>query len=388
MATAPGQLAGKLAFVRGGEVWLARLDGQEAKPFTATNAKVNSFLFSPDLRYLAYTRITGYGFEEGDDDEQAQREAIAHPTRPLCSLVVQDLASGRVVLEIPHGEDESLSLLKWIPKDRILFYEADGMAAGSPQLADVESGMEIPLDPPISELLDSAHFTPGGERMVFSYFSNFEGVEERQFEVADLKSGSRWKLLDRDVLSPALSPDGRTVAYLEVVPQRGGPSSQYKDQVWLIGAQGGAARKLFEGPAVPKSGREPFLLWSPDGRRLAVGYQDPRLFKLDDPGAPQEVKGRGPIWVGPQTLLISQWEEGRWERTNVLVRVDFAKGKETLLVRHAASPQYLVNKAYRYDLSLDRIRHAAPPVAPEPTKKKRQCQLTRRGGPVHGLSDT
>src|SRR5262249_13593452 len=62
--------------------------------------------------------------------------------------------------------------------------------------------------------------------------------------------------------SPAISPDGRRVAY--TVRETNWDDNEYETEVWLADATGGTPRQLTN---ARKSSRAP--AWSPDGSRLA-----------------------------------------------------------------------------------------------------------------------
>src|SRR5256885_16880365 len=62
--------------------------------------------------------------------------------------------------------------------------------------------------------------------------------------------------------SPAISPDGRFVAY--TVRETNWDDNAYETEIWLANAQTGAARQITN---AKKSSQSP--AWSPDGSRLA-----------------------------------------------------------------------------------------------------------------------
>src|SRR5215468_2679476 len=65
--------------------------------------------------------------------------------------------------------------------------------------------------------------------------------------------------------APALSPDGRFVAY--TVRETNWDDNLYKTEIWLADTQTGSIRQLTNSPNPSKSSGAP--AWSPDGRRIA-----------------------------------------------------------------------------------------------------------------------
>jgi len=84
-----------------------------------------------------------------------------------------------------------------------------------------------------------------------------------------------WHLVQ--VSDPALSPDGRWLAYVRTAPDR--QAEEARSEVWLLPLEGGPARRLTRGP------RDAFPRFSPDGRFLA-------FLRPDE-------KGRRQVWLLP-----------------------------------------------------------------------------------------
>jgi Tol biopolymer transport system component len=74
--------------------------------------------------------------------------------------------------------------------------------------------------------------------------------------------------------SPAISPDGETVAFWRV-PEPRNPQEQAKPRVYLIGMDGTDPHRLTEGPSL-----EIQPAWAPDGQQLVLARQVGRQFDL------------------------------------------------------------------------------------------------------------
>ncbi len=89
----------------------------------------------------------------------------------------------------------------------------------------------------------------------------------------------------RRAASPAISPDGKWVAY--TIRETNWDENTYETEIWLADAQTGATKQLTNGR---KSSNAP--AWSPDGRKLAFGSdrEDKRQIYLIDLGGGEALK--------------------------------------------------------------------------------------------------
>jgi Tol biopolymer transport system component/DNA-binding winged helix-turn-helix (wHTH) protein len=112
--------------------------------------------------------------------------------------------------------------------------------------------------------------SPDGNQVAFTW--NGEKQENFDIYVAPIPSGapSRLSTDPADDMSPAWSPDGRTIAFLRRLDAS-------RSQLFLVPAAGGPEHKLAETQVQPWfSPRRPAeLAWSPDGRWIAAPHREP-----------------------------------------------------------------------------------------------------------------
>ncbi|MGA1869833.1 MAG: hypothetical protein ACMUJM_14960 [bacterium] len=51
------ELVNKIAFLKEGDVWISNVNGEKIEQLTNTKGKIEGFLFSPNLRYIAYSKV-------------------------------------------------------------------------------------------------------------------------------------------------------------------------------------------------------------------------------------------------------------------------------------------------------------------------------------------
>ncbi|MEW6066821.1 MAG: hypothetical protein AB1610_00775 [Nitrospirota bacterium] len=119
--------AGAEVILKDGELY--EISGKEkGNKITSTNGKINSYLLSPDRRYVAYSMGVGYTdsvglYEEGEEPGQV----------PVYHIVVMDLELKKILKEVkPPSEDNPFIYVdKWISNDELLLHDADGFAVSS-----------------------------------------------------------------------------------------------------------------------------------------------------------------------------------------------------------------------------------------------------------------
>jgi Tol biopolymer transport system component len=163
------------------------------------------------------------------------------------------------------------------------------------------------------EMVQNPVWLPGDRSIIFAVFSPTPGGDiDQRIESVDLDSGRRSRLIANASL-PALSPDGRTLAYVTTDPAAG--------EVRPVLFDLDSGRQL---PVRAMSKRLTFffsLAWSPDGRRLAFAASDPESSATVPPGRGQLLVGYGAhpflqdLWLmdadGSNLRLVREFAEGQ-----------------------------------------------------------------------------
>ncbi len=115
----------------------------------------------------------------------------------------------------------------------------------------------------------SPTFSPDGSQIAFSWTG--EAADEKRVDLYTKVVGSekalRLTTSHSEVITPAWSPDGRTIAYARMASEGSG--------IYLIPALGGPERRLVDVPF--DWVLEMYLSWSPDGKLLAFTDNAPEL---------------------------------------------------------------------------------------------------------------
>jgi WD40 repeat protein len=172
------------------------------------------------------------------------------------------------------GHQESVWALAFAPDGKTL---ASATIKGEVKLWDVAAGKErFTLPQPPGEVYSLA-FTPDGRTLAVAYFQVDPKQVTGEVQLWDVTTGKEQGTLKhespRGVTRIGITPDGKTLAAIEVWRENDGKGSKTAVVLWDLAA--GKVRATLKGPLHASS-----LAISPDGKTLALGEQKVWLFDL------------------------------------------------------------------------------------------------------------
>jgi len=115
------ELKNGVMYLSNNEVYFCDLNHQNTIQITHTNNHVSDFAISPDYRFLAYSKIFKYVDEPGMWDSTP-------PERAVCSIIMIDLKSDKIIRETFPSEYEWISIDHWLNSKELICYSSDGFS--------------------------------------------------------------------------------------------------------------------------------------------------------------------------------------------------------------------------------------------------------------------
>lgn len=316
----------RIAFLRSGEVWSADRDGANIRRVTDTGGKVEAFLFSTSLHYLAYSKRIKTVEEPGLWEKGEKR-----PQRSVSSIVILELIGLKPRSEMVPPEGEWIYFDKWMARDHLLGHRSSGFDVSGFFVLDARGGLQSELDYERGHRLLEADFTPDGSLQAYVKDSGVGKDFKTNLYLIDLKTGAeRLLLAKRSVLSPKISPDKTRIAFFEVEYRE----KKGFDNLWLYDIGRNVLKKLYHGPAKPKFGGVSDLAWSPDGRHLAISFpSETRVLEVENPAHVRRIPGKDLSWISNGSVIFS--------RENKVYRYTLETRKSDLFLENAGKPVFL-----------------------------------------------
>ncbi len=226
------------------QIWVMRVTGGEAEPVTKAESGVGAYRWAPDGETLAYLMRD----PETEEEKKAEKEK-------------------RDVILVDRNFKYNHLYTVTLQKDETGKRKTKRLTAGAFHIGDFD-------------------WSPDGRTIVFAHQPDPRintGMRERDISTVPADSGAVRPLVTRPGLDygPKYSPDGRWVAFLS---NGGTPQEIGLRDVFLVPAGGGTPKKLANTP--DRNARS--LTWARDGKRLLVAeayHTTTQLFALPINGA-------------------------------------------------------------------------------------------------------
>jgi hypothetical protein len=300
----------RIAFLDRGEIWDLGSSGR-AQQKTNTGGKVQDFRYSPDGEYLAYSKR----LKPGDG-------------RPICSIVIVDVVSGRLITEIPPREGW-IDIDKWLGST-LLYHSSEAMEVSGVFSFDAsrQTGRELDLN--VGSIALDSDATPDGAWLVYVDDDGVGPTYQQRLHLVDVPANSdSVQVSKRSIMAPALAPSLDAIAFVEVA----GDGAAARDHVWVYRTSDRRVTMLDDEAVQPKSAGTG-LAWSPDGRYVLTNF-DTGVTVLDATGgtAPRRFRGTDACWLDSGTVVVGQG--------GGITAVDIESGATRSIVRRGGSPQCL-----------------------------------------------
>jgi dipeptidyl aminopeptidase/acylaminoacyl peptidase len=256
-------------------VWFLRVDGPGGEAFHIDGVEGDP-VWSPDGSWIAFSRAPS----DGDGEDNGAREGWIAPDA-VTNTLDADRFDGRVITSIRYKRDGALTLRPhYSVNEKRQLFVVSGMGGAARQVTALDFNV------------GSIRWSQDGRQLFFSG-DEYEDDELNQEATGDLwtvpaTGGTARRLTTNpgSEQSPAISPDGRWMAYL-FSGERGSETDLMVVELGPDGSFRGAPLNLTEEWMLRPGSPE----WSPDGTHLlfsaGIGGNS-HLFRVDSEGGPIE----------------------------------------------------------------------------------------------------
>ncbi|UCD64306.1 MAG: hypothetical protein JSW34_02380 [Candidatus Zixiibacteriota bacterium] len=316
-------LDGKIAFLQNGEVCASHADGSDIIAVTQTGGKVDDFVFSPRLEYLAFTRefAMAPGLVPCDFDGEEW------PMVPIHSVVFINLATMSTLTEI-EPEELWQHLGQWTAPDRFVFYLTGTHTLAGYVEHDIKSNTQTKVDRSKEYDLYGPSYSADYNLVLYTTDSGLGETYHHRLHLLDRTTGEdRILVRQNSIFSHNLSPDNKSVALMGRVSR----DNWVARDVWIYRVEDESLELfLSDSAGLPRNGPT----WSPDGKfiGLADGVEM-LLTAVENPLETHRIKGNHFSWIDDKHLLMS--------RGNGIYQYDLASEQARLIINNAAKPMFL-----------------------------------------------
>ena len=292
------ELLNKIAFLKEGEVWISDIQGKGIKKITNTEGKVENFLFSPTLEYIAYSKINKYVDEPGIWEES---EA---PKRPVSSIVIKNLIDGTIIKEI--FPSEFIYINKWKSANKLLCYESSGFDVFGFYEYDIPKDIVTQIDYRKASILSDADYHQDGSLVAYVDDTGVGKDFTNNLHLVDNKLNTDTIVVKkRSILDPKISHDKNYIAFFEV--EWNYDTSKGRDNVWIFSIKNKSLKKIYTGSSKPKAGSREELAWSFDNQCVGMFHlKEALILDIQRSEHVQTISGTDFHWIINNNIIFSQ----------------------------------------------------------------------------------
>ena len=231
------ELSNHIAFLKDGEVLVSDSKSENPKQITSDSGKVEDFQFSPSLKYLAYSSIIRYEDEPGlwEDTEKVPQKAV-------CSIVIMELQTKKIVKEILPAEDTWIYISRWLPNNILLYYGSSGFDVSGFYLFDIKNNVKKEIEYNKESIITSSYYSNDGSLMLYVDDSGLGEDYKQNLHLVDLRTNTDMVVISKRSISDIkISNDKNRIAFIEVEEA----DKNFFDNLWVYDIKKDSLNKLF-----------------------------------------------------------------------------------------------------------------------------------------------